>query len=320
MGIDHLGAGMSLPQLVRMIREIATQTIQNAAIGRAGIRVYDGGWIRIEGGGLHVTGAADVSGILNGTGDLIWSGPWHMIGDGIVDGTFTQNGMWGLNGTGTINGNYEQNGDATVKGDINVESGGRIVVGPIVIDRNGAYGGRIAATTLLLDAGSVLGAGTITAQSGLNATSGGVTAVTGNIVAASGDISAPLGHIGAYSMDVGPGAKNFRIEHPSRPGYWLRHGSTESPVSGTEYTGRATVGEDGSVVVDLPDYFEALNRERNRTVQVTPVGSPFMVGADEVTDGKVTLYGEPGRDVFWLVKAERITGEFPVVEKIAEDQ
>jgi hypothetical protein len=33
-------------------------------------------------------------------------------------------------------------------------------------------------------------------------------------------------------------------------------------------------------------------------------------------DGKVTVYGEPGREVFWLVKAERYGGDFVLEEAI----
>src|SRR5690606_34696415 len=71
MGVDHLGATglrQEIGSLKRDLRRVARATLQNGSIGRAGIRVYDGGWIRIEDGGLQVTGTASVTGTLEGSG------------------------------------------------------------------------------------------------------------------------------------------------------------------------------------------------------------------------------------------------------------
>lgn len=307
MGVDHIrgaeGMRQEIQRLWRELRRVAKATLQNGAIGRAGIRVYDGGWIRIEGGGLSVTGTQTVSGTLTGTGTFDWSGPMNLTGNQTVTGDVTYtgqltvNGPWDLNGNGDITGNVGISGDLTLNSDLTLGSG-RIVAGPVTIDKLGPAGGRIASSGQMIVDGD-------TVYLGASTTVEGPLGVTG--------------HIQAQSLDVGPGSKNFRIEHPLKPGVWLRHGSTESPVSGTEYTGRATIGAGGSVVIELPDYFEALNKSRNRTVQLTPIGAPFAVGADDVAGGKFTAYGEPGREVFWLVKAERISGEFPLEEPIAED-
>lgn len=136
MGVDHPGLTMTMADLIRTIRRIAKATIQNASIGRAGIRVYDGGWIRIEDGGLSVTGTADVSGYLNisgkltGTGEFAWSGPLRLTGPLVVDGT------WDLNGAGDIAGNVN------VTGNITVLPGGWIKVGNILINPS-VNGGQI---------------------------------------------------------------------------------------------------------------------------------------------------------------------------------
>lgn len=122
------------------------------------------------------------------------------------------------------------------------------------------------------------------------------------------------GNIGTNGNLTASGTKNFVIEHPTRPGRALVHASTESPVSGLEYTGTTTLDDDGQAVVELPDYFEALAAPDGRTVHLTPVGRPFPVGADPIDDGRFTAYGEPGRTVSWLVKARRgdTAGQFEV--------
>lgn len=303
MGVDHPGAAMPLSALLREVRRAVKQTIQNASIGRAGIRVYDGGWITIENGGLDIEGTAQVVGLLTGNGTLDWFGPWKLRGVGLISGDVDGTGT--LDWTGTayfkgptgIQGNFAVSGQTTLSGDVTLNSdlaigSGRIVAGPLVIDRLGPQAGRIASSSVLvLDAGNAIA---------LRAN----TIVSGVLVADGLDVDGP---------------KNFRMDHPTKPGHWLRHGSTESPVSGTEYTGRVKLGSDGSAVVALPDYFEGLNKPEGRTVQLTPVGRPFPVGADDVVNGQFTVYGTAGRELFWLVKAERVGGDFLLEEPLPPD-
>lgn len=144
MGVDHPGLGMTMGDLVRTIRRIARQTIQNASIGRAGIRVYDGGWIRIEDGGLQVTGTATVTGRLEGSGTFDWTGPMNLKGaqnvtgpttfvgkvningDVDINGPLNVLGVWKLTGNGDITGNVNLTGNMAVKsgGSITVQGGG----------------------------------------------------------------------------------------------------------------------------------------------------------------------------------------------------
>src|SRR5699024_5398564 len=90
--------------------------------------------------------------------------------------------------------------------------------------------------------------------------------------------------------------------------------ATDADKAVIEYHYRATIGDDGSATIDLPDYFEALTAPDSRGVQVTPVGRPFMVGAEEPADGQVVVYGEAGREVFVRVNARRgdDAGQFEV--------
>lgn len=122
MGVDHVDTITALKQeieqLRRDVRRLSKMTIQNASVGRDGIRVYDGGKITIEDGGLEVTGTATVIGVLTGSGDLVWTGPV------------------------TISGNTDITGDVDLTGDLNVISTGRVKIGTITLDPS-TDGGRI---------------------------------------------------------------------------------------------------------------------------------------------------------------------------------
>lgn len=244
--------------------------------------------------GLIVVGTARVDGILDGSGELDWTGDVYLRGPTRVQGNLsvsqiaTISGPTTISGSLSVSGTTELDGDVTLNNDLTLGSG-RIVAGPVVIDKAGSYGGRVwASNILVLDAGNGVLIDNDTDIRGILVTDG---------------------------LDV-DGPKNFRISHPTKPGYWLRHGSTESPVSGTEYTGTVTLDGSGKAVVELPEYFEALNKPEGRTVHLTAVGRPFPVGADPVLDGMFTVYGDPGRDVCWLVKAERDGGDFLLEEEI----
>jgi hypothetical protein len=223
--------------------------------------------------GLIVVGSARISGVLNGDGTFDWTGP------------ATISGTLNVTGATTLAGAVTMNNDLTL-------GSGRIVAGSIVIDKNGGYGGRLAASTLLFDTSSSLFTGALTATNG-------ITSAAGDIVATLGDIRAPFG-------DIGGASKSFWIDHPTKPGKQLRHGSLEGPEHAVYYRGVVEFDEDGEAVFELPDYFEALVIEGDEpTVQITPIGRPFAGGAERVTDGRVTVYGERNREAHVTVTAAR---------------
>lgn len=323
MGVDHLGGNEGLRQefgrLWRELRRVAKATLQNGSIGRAGLRVYDGGWIRIEGGGLAVTGTQTVSGSLNvsgtervtgtltvsgtldGNGNIDWTGPSIWRGTVNVTGNMATSGTLTIGGATTVNGTLNVVGASTLNGAVTLNNNltlgtGRILAGSVTIDKNGGYGGRIAAPTLLLDTSHILATGSLT-------TSGGITAATGNIVASTGDV---------YGNN-----KYFRIPHPSKPHKNLVHGSLEGPEHGVYYRGVVAFDEGGEAVFALPDYFVSLVlTDDDPTVQVTAQGRPFMTGYEPVADGRVTIYGDPGRKASVTVTAAR--GRFEVEPDLSE--
>lgn len=311
MGVDHPGLGMSLGDLQRMVRREAVAALQNSSIGRAGLRFYAGGKALFQGGGgveIQDSGYIIIDGDLTGAGDFNWTGLFNQ------EGTSTFTGPTVFTGTINATGNTAWSGSMSILGDLFVLSGGRIQAGAVTISP--AAGGQVQVGTITIDGGGSAG-GQIVSSSRLELSGANGVRVLGTLQAS--DLIV-FNKILASELDV-TGAKNFKMPHPTKPGYWLRHGSTESPVSGTEYTGRLVLDADGVGTIELPEYFEALNKPANRTVQVTPIGRPFLVGADPVEGGRVTVYGAPGREVFWLVKAERVGGDFLLEEEadLAED-
>jgi hypothetical protein len=69
------------------------------------------------------------------------------------------------------------------------------------------------------------------------------------------------------------------------------------------YRGVAVVGSDGRVEAELPDYFDALNR--NPMIQLTGVGTSDVYVSEEVSGNHFVIGGKPSTKVFWTVSGER---------------
>lgn len=292
--VDHLGIvglRLEIQKLWTAVRRMSKATLQNASIGRGGLRVYGGGWIRIEDGGLSVTGVAKVEGRLEGLNGSVLD--W--------DGTVYLRGPTGVQGNFAVSGTTTLSGDVTLNSDLSLGTG-RILAGPLIIDRNGSYGGRVFSTgTLLLNASGAIVLGTDTSVSGALTAVG---LITGTSMQSLSNINA-LGNITALG-DIGGGSKSFWIDHPTKPGKQLRHGSLEGPEHGVYYRGTVEFGPDGVAVFDLPEYFTALVLgDDEPTVQVTSIGRPFSTGAERALDGHITIYGHAGREAHVTVTAAR---------------
>ncbi|PRB78236.1 hypothetical protein CQ012_02275 [Arthrobacter sp. MYb214] len=174
-------AKSNLKSIPKQIRAQRYATPQNgSAIGRKGLRVYDGGWIRIENGGLEVTGTAFITGRLISNGENIFNGTTEMNGPTTVAGDFeivaggqfkagdsiinpdgsAQFGGLDISPDGTLEaGQFKLNPDGsadfgtlgidadgvlTVRNDVNVEEGGEINVGTNMTLTPSADGGSIS--------------------------------------------------------------------------------------------------------------------------------------------------------------------------------
>ncbi len=100
---------------------------------------------------------------------------------------------------------------------------------------------------------------------------------------------------------------NFLIDHPLNPeNKMLRHACVESPENLLIYRAKAMLDADGEARVEMADYFTALAKEDEATVTLTPVGKPFLTGYDWGPDySAFTVYGDPNREVSWVVYADR---------------
>ena len=124
------------------------------------------------------------------------------------------------------------------------------------------------------------------------------------------------------------GGGSFKIDHPLDPeNKYLYHSFVESPDMMNVYNGNVTLDANGEAVVQLPDYFQALNRDFR--YQLTAIGGPGpnLYIAQQVQGNTFRIAGgSPNLQVSWQVtgirqdpyaNANRIQVE---VEKPAEER
>ncbi len=130
--------------------------------------------------------------------------------------------------------------------------------------------------------------------------------------------------VGLLSKEGG----SFKIDHPLDPsGRYLYHSFVESPDMMNIYNGTVMLDGEGGATAELPDWFEALNRDYR--YQLTPIGGPApnLHIAAEVSGGQFAIAGgAAGQEVSWQVTGIRRdawanANRIPVEEsKPAEDQ
>jgi hypothetical protein len=103
------------------------------------------------------------------------------------------------------------------------------------------------------------------------------------------------------------GAGGFQIDHPLDPeGKYLQHSFVESPDMMNVYNGNVTLDASGRAWVDLPAWFEALNRDFR--YQLTPIGAPApdLHVAERISGNRFAIAGgPPGVEVSWQVTGIR---------------
>lgn len=99
---------------------------------------------------------------------------------------------------------------------------------------------------------------------------------------------------------------SFTIDHPLNPdSMYLSHSFVESPDMMNVYNGNVVLDNTGSAVVELPSWFETLNRDFR--YQLTCIGGFAPVYIAETISGNTFRIagGEPGLEVSWQVTGIR---------------
>jgi hypothetical protein len=104
------------------------------------------------------------------------------------------------------------------------------------------------------------------------------------------------------------GAGSFKIDHPLDPqNRYLYHSFVESPDMKNIYDGVVTTANDGFATVELPDWFQALNRDFRYQLTVIGNGTWARVRvAREMEDNRFVIETDvPGTRVSWQVTGIR---------------
>lgn len=112
---------------------------------------------------------------------------------------------------------------------------------------------------------------------------------------------------GAFAANT----KSFVIDHPTKSGLKLQHGSLEGPENGVYVRGKI----EGNVI-ELPDYWTGLVDEDTITVQLTAIGRSQNLYVVEVSNNKVFIDSENHTvpECYYTVYGERKDVENLVVE------
>ena len=106
--------------------------------------------------------------------------------------------------------------------------------------------------------------------------------------------------------NVSKGGGSFKIDHPLDPANkYLYHSFVESPDMMNIYNGNVTLDGNGEAIVELPGWFEALNKDFRYQLTSIGVYAPLFV-ADEVVGNRFKIAGgKPNQRVSWQVTGIR---------------
>ncbi|WP_250280075.1 hypothetical protein [Frankia sp. Cppng1_Ct_nod] len=153
--------------------------------------------------------------------------------------------------------------------------------------------------------GNAIGvSGSSASGTGVRGMSAGGTAIHGiNLGGLAGRFEGNVVVTGSISKSAG----QFLIDHPLDPtNKYLAHSFVESPEMMNIYNGTAVLDGLGTAVVELPAWFDALNRDFR--YGLTPIGSPApnLHLADEIIGNRFRIAGGPPRlKVSWQVTGVR---------------
>jgi hypothetical protein len=98
----------------------------------------------------------------------------------------------------------------------------------------------------------------------------------------------------------------FKIDHPLDPANkYLNHSFVESPDMMNIYNGNVTLDSNGEAVVEMPEWFEALNRDFSYQLTCISGFAPVYI-EEEITNNRFMIAGgNPGMKVSWQITGIR---------------
>jgi len=165
--------------------------------------------------------------------------------------------------------------------------------------------------TLLDAVGNTTFPNTVTATTFVGNFTGGSSL---NVLKAGDTMSGDLTINGALSATT----KNFLIDHPTKAGMQLRHGSLEGPENGVYVRGKTQTS-----VIELPEYWTKLVDPDTITVSLTAIGKSQNLLVAGTWNNKVYIINEDGDgsiNCFYHIFAERIDVAKLQVEVLTKDE
>jgi len=99
---------------------------------------------------------------------------------------------------------------------------------------------------------------------------------------------------------------SFKIDHPLDPDRkWLSHSFVESPDMKNIYDGVVVLDERGEATVEMPEWFEALNRDFRYQLTCIRGWAPVHVSREMAGNRFTIAGGTPGLTVSWQVTGTR---------------
>jgi hypothetical protein len=155
--------------------------------------------------------------------------------------------------------------------------------------------------------GNLVTAGLISATGNIT---GGNISVLNNITVSSLSATGNINSGGTISAV----SKSFLIDHPTKEGKKLRHGSLEGPENGVYVRGKLK----DTNAIELPDYWTKLVDPDSITVTLTPIGAHQKLYVKDVSNNTVTVGNgnllDKTINCYYVVYAERCDVEKLEVE------
>ena len=263
---------------------------------------------------IHAQGAETTGQVMAFQGELQSPGAIGLqlnFGTAPTSGSMIQANVYG--GAGSPNFRVDGNANVTTSGSVSASSP-VYANGGLYVSGNTSLGGSATAQNGLVVNGSQISANSGIVVQGSSTFSGQATAMNGFIVNGAtqlnGSVNANNGLTVTGNLNVSgaifKSSGTFRIDHPLDPANrYLSHSFVESPDMMNVYNGVVVLNKKGEAVVELPDYFEALNQDFR--YQLTSIGRfmPVYI-AQEIGNNRFTIAGgKPGAKVSWQVTGIR---------------